>query len=154
MNNEIISIISIVLPSVVSLAALFFAIRALKKLKDLSQGVDGTNLEDILKKQIEVINKCESNLNNTQQEFEIIRQETKRSIQKVGLVRYQAFRNTGGDQSFSLTLLDNNNNGVIITGLYNRDFSKVYTKQILNGSAEQHKLTDEEGQSLQKALSS
>ena len=72
-------------------------------------------------------------------------------IQKVGIVRYNAFRDTGSDLSFALALLDNNNNGVVLNGIYSREMSNIYAKQIINGESN-NKLSEEEVQALNKAL--
>ena len=52
-------------------------------------------------------------------------------IQKIGLVRFNPFKDTGGDQSFILSLVDGNNTGVIISGLYARSGTRWYAKKIV-----------------------
>lgn len=64
-------------------------------------------------------------------------------VQKVGVVRYNAFNDMGSDLSYSISLLDGNNNGVIISGIYGRDFCNTYAKPIVNGQST-YKLTAEE----------
>ena len=72
-------------------------------------------------------------------------------IQKIGMVRYSAFKDTGSDLSFALAMLDDNNDGVILNGIYSREMSNIYAKQVKNGSAI-NKLSEEEKQALEKAL--
>jgi hypothetical protein len=52
------------------------------------------------------------------------------SVQGIGLVRFRAFQDTGGDQSFALALADGNGNGVIISALYGRGATRVYAKPV------------------------
>ena len=72
-------------------------------------------------------------------------------IQKVGVIRYNAFDNMGSDLSYSIALLDNKNNGIIISGIYSRDSSSTYAKPIVNGKSK-YALSDEEVQALDEAI--
>ena len=51
-------------------------------------------------------------------------------IQKIGIVRYNAFKDTGSDLSFTLALLDEKNNGVVLNGIYSREMSNIYAKPV------------------------
>lgn len=75
----------------------------------------------------------------------------KRSIQKVGITRYNPFGDVGGDQSFSIAFLDLNDNGIVITSLFSRDGTRVYSKPIKDGKSKYY-LTQEEKRSLEKAI--
>lgn len=72
-------------------------------------------------------------------------------IQKIGIIRYSAFRDTGSDLSFALALLDSQNNGVILNGIYSREMSNIYAKPVVDGEAT-YTLSDEEKQALQQAI--
>lgn len=76
-------------------------------------------------------------------EFKEISKQSKASIQRVGIIRYNPFSNTGSDLSFSIALLDGNNNGIVITSLYSREGNSVYGKPIENGKSE-YSLSEEE----------
>jgi hypothetical protein len=71
-------------------------------------------------------------------------------VQKIGVVKYSAFSDMGGDQSFSLALLDTLDNGIVMTGIYARDNSAVYLKSIEGGQS-RNVLTTEEIQAMDKA---
>ena len=72
-------------------------------------------------------------------------------IQKVGLIRFNPFKDTGGDQSFILSLIDGNENGVIISGLYSRSGTRWYAKRVANGKGIEHELSEEEKKALKEA---
>jgi len=74
-----------------------------------------------------------------------------RSIQKVGMVRFNPFNDVGGNQSFSIALLDMEDNGILITILFGRDGTRVYSKSIKKGKPE-HYLSEEEKEALKKAI--
>lgn len=72
-------------------------------------------------------------------------------IQKIGLVRFNAFDDVGGEQSFVLVLLNGNGDGIAVSSLYGRQDSRLYAKGIVNGEGERP-LSDEERRALQQAL--
>ena len=71
---------------------------------------------------------------------------------KYGLVRYNPFDDLGGDQSFSLALLDQNNSGIIITSLHTRDNTRVFAKPIIRGEGESVSLSRDEKLAILKAI--
>lgn len=74
-----------------------------------------------------------------------------KTISKVGIVRYSAFKDTGSDLSFALALLNKNNDGVVLNGIYSREASSIYAKPIKNAEST-YTLSAEEKQAIQKAL--
>lgn len=80
-----------------------------------------------------------------------IEKEGKFHIQKVGLLRFNPFKDTGGDQSFILSLVDKNDTGVIISGLYSRSGTRWYAKKVAEGKGVEHELSDEEKAALKEA---
>lgn len=111
----------------------------------------GENIEEILKK---YINKVEEVQNNNQELInycEKLEKNINECTQKVGMVRYSAFKDTGSDLSFALALLNKYNDGVILNGIYSREMSNIYAKAIKNGKSE-HTLSEEEKEALEKAI--
>ena len=74
-------------------------------------------------------------------------------IQKIGIVRYNAFKDTGSDLSFALALLDSKDNGVVLNGIYSREMSNIYAKPVEKGVSK-YVLSDEEKQAIEKAVNS
>ena len=72
-------------------------------------------------------------------------------IQKIGIVRYSAFKDIGSDLSFTLALLDEKNDGVILNGIYSRELSNIYAKPIQNGTST-YTLSEEEKQAIDLAM--
>lgn len=71
---------------------------------------------------------------------------------KIGISRFNPFDDVGGDQSFILTILDQNNSGAIITSLHNRDITRIYAKPIKNGVGENITLSKEEKSAIVKTI--
>lgn len=96
-------------------------------------------------------------INNTKEikeikgDFEIFKTLSKNNIQKVGLVKFNPFNETGGDHSFSLALLDGHKNGIIITSLHTRERTRLYVKDVSSGKSK-IELSSEEQKALQLSL--
>jgi uncharacterized protein DUF4446 len=73
-----------------------------------------------------------------------------RAIQRVGLVRFNPYHDTGGEYSFTVALLDANGTGLLLTGLYHREQSRVYAKEV-SGWTSQQELMDEEREAIERA---
>ena len=91
------------------------------------------------------------NLEKLSQELEKLKKESKFSIQKTGIVRFNPFSEIGGNQSFSIALLDGKNNGLVITSLYTREGNRIYAKPIKDGHSE-YLLSKEEKEAIEKAM--
>lgn len=72
-------------------------------------------------------------------------------LQRVGLVRFDAFEDVAGQQSFSVALLDNQGNGVVITSLFGRTESRCYAKPVIQGNSP-HRLSEEEMAAIRQAM--
>ena len=77
--------------------------------------------------------------------------EVAKCIQKVGMVRYSAFKDTGSDLSFAVAMLDENNDGVVFNGIYSREMSNIYAKPVKNGVSE-YTFSEEEKEAIRRAI--
>ncbi|MHB8631367.1 MAG: DUF4446 family protein [Candidatus Limnocylindria bacterium] len=73
------------------------------------------------------------------------------ALQKVGIVRFNPFQDTGGDQSFAIALLDQGGTGLVVSSLHGRSETRVFAKQVTNGRSK-HSLSAEEQQAIREAL--
>lgn len=97
-------------------------------------------VERVERQNIEIISYCK-NLDD----------EVAKCIQKVGMVRYSAFKDTGSDLSFAVAMLDENNDGVVFNGIYSREMSNIYAKPVKNGVSE-YTLSEEEKEAIRRAI--
>lgn len=122
-----------------------------KKYRTFMEGQDGRSLEQIIRdtyeKYDEVSKKVEINADN----IERIKENMKLTYQKMGVVKYDAFNEMGGKLSFSLALLDKENNGFIINSMHSREGCYTYIKEIVKGES-YIVLADEEREALNEAL--
>ena len=104
------------------------------------------NFKEVLK----YLKNLEANFGKLSEDLDNLKKETKFSVQKVGIIRYNPFKEVGGDQSFSIALLDGEDSGVVFTSLYSREGNRVYGKSIKKGESE-HSLSEEEKEAIAKA---
>lgn len=135
----------------ISLISLWLTIDVRKKWNTLFGNRRGATADDITKDTLMRLGKIETELETLRPRVTFFNEATRTSIQKVGFKRYNPFQDTGSDQSFSLALLDHENNGVVISSLYLREGVRVYAKKIEAGKASQA-LFDEEKEVLEKVL--
>lgn len=119
--------------------------------KKLTKGTGENDIVKILSKILKVQNENLGSIKALEKEIKRIDWEGKRHVQKVGIIRFNPFKEIGGDHSFSLAILDGDNSGVIITCLHTRERTRVYMKAIKKGKSELE-LSSEEKKALEKAI--
>jgi hypothetical protein len=137
--------------AIFSSAILFWTIflhKELGKMKqrsfDFFNGNSVKNIEDIIidhSKTIKTLDKDIQELYNISNQINIL---AHKGFHKFAMLRFNPFKEVGGNQSFSLALLNGKNNGLVISSLYTREGTRIYTKIITNGLSEKHPLTEEE----------
>lgn len=121
-----------------------------KRLKTVFNGKNADDLEGVLFEEIKRLKQAEAKIENIHASLKTLQKATNQSIQRVGFVRYNPFRETGGDQSFAIALLDSYHNGIILSSLYTAHGVRVYSKAVAKGKP-QHTLSREEDEALKKA---
>lgn len=125
--------------------------RLRSRLRRVLTGGETTSLDQILDQQAQRLDGLSGRLdalNKLHKELEAI---TQRSIQKVGVIRYNPFSDAGGDQSFAIALLDAEGNGLVVSSLHSRTETRVFAKPVRAGRST-YSLSDEEQQAVKKAL--
>jgi hypothetical protein len=126
------------------LAYIWSNLRALNKLKKtFFAGHSGKDLEDLLLTLSLDLKSTKDEQLVLQKHLTELKNNFQFAIQKIGVVRFNPFADTGGNLSFSMALLDGENCGVIVTNMHSRDFNRIYLKKLLHGKSETA-LTDEE----------
>ena len=110
----------------------------------------GNNIDEMLKKYLSDVKEIKQDNAEIKAYYTKLDEDISSCIQKVGLVRFNAFKDVGSDLSFAVALLDRNDNGVVLNGLYGSDSSNIYAKPIKNGMSS-YQLSDEEQYALEIA---
>lgn len=120
------------------------------KYRKLTRGINNKNLEEIIVNYLDNIDEVKEIAHDVKNRQDNIDEKLKECFQKISILRYKAFDDVGSDLSFSIALLNENNDGVIITGIYGRHDSTVYAKPIDEGIS-RYDLSDEEEEVLENA---
>ena len=128
-----------------------FLWKALSHYNKLGKGLTDKNFKSIMENLLKDVNASRKDIDYLKSYCDKIQKEGFLHIQKIGLVRFNPFKDTGGDQSFILSLVDGNDTGVIISGLYSRSGTRWYAKRIVKGKSLEHELSDEEEKALKEA---
>jgi hypothetical protein len=113
-------------------------------LKELGKGAVKKDIASILRQLNTSIKLTSRKLESHSQRLDAIEKIGQLHLQKLGFVRFNPFSDTGGDQSFSLCLLDQNNNGIVITSLHSRAATRLYAKEIKSAQVNKSEYSEEE----------
>lgn len=139
--------------SILVILCLSWLYRLHRRFSTVFAGVNNSkNLADTIVDYYKKVGATYDKLNNLQKSYEHLAGIGARSIQKTGIVRFNPFRDTGGDQSFVLALLDNHDSGFLMTSIHGREGTRVYIKPVEYGSSK-YALSEEEKGALKAALS-
>lgn len=122
-----------------------------RRVDALTRGKDAESLEETIVKLFERIEFLEENEKKINHDIKEIKNNLKSTYQKIGLVKYNAFREMSGALSYSLALLDQENNGILISSMYSREGCYTYAKDVIDGKCELN-LSEEEEEALKQAI--
>ena len=111
----------------------------------------GKDIGEDLNNYMDRIIELEQALSETHSYCKQLENKMKRCVQKIGVVRYNAYNDAGNDLSFAVALLDEKNNGIVFNGIYSREMSNIYAKPIAEGKCK-YNITKEENEALDKAM--
>lgn len=121
-----------------------------KYIKFMKQLGNGSNLDEMLRDYLRDVKEIKQDNSEIKAYYTKLDSDIASCIQKVGLVRYNAFRDVGSDLSFAIALLDGNDTGVVLNGLYGSESSNIYAKPI-KGGVSTYQLSEEEKYALEIA---
>lgn len=121
-----------------------------RKYDHLVEGTTAQSLEGILFEHIDETRIVKEQIDNVRKHCENLDDRLQLCLQRIGFIRYNAFNDMGSDLSFSIALLDDNLDGIILTSIYGRDESKAYAKSVTKGKSN-YPLSVEEMQALDRA---
>ena len=117
------------------------------------KGKAGKSLEQDIVRLYEDNQVLKTGMNENKRDIRSINKQLAKAIQKVGIVRYNAFQTMGGNLSYSLVMLDENDNGFILNTIHSSEGCYSYTKDIVNGNCN-IVLSEEEQKAIDMAKNS
>lgn len=148
----ILGLILITLILIILVFCLYLNVNKLQvKYKKMMRGSKNGNLEEVIQEYYNRFDNISSQFGKLSGSIVDINKKIEGCIQKFSIKRYKAFENVGSDLSFSIALLDEKNNGVILTGIYGREESTTYAKPVDAGIS-RYELSMEEKSVLENAM--
>lgn len=125
--------------------------RLRRRLESITQGSDAQSFEAVLSSHLERVRQVVRDVDVVSARTAVIERDLQGSFGRAGLVRFNPFEDTGGNQSFALALLDGRGDGFVVSSLHSRNGTRIYAKAITRGAAEAA-LSEEETAALGQAL--
>ena len=125
--------------------------RLKKRYEKIMSGSNGKSMEGIILENFDVMNDIVREQRRIDHEMNKVQREYSRTFSKMKVYKYNAFPDMGGDTSFVIALLDENNNGTLLNGMNAQNGSYMYAKEIVNGSS-QIALSEEEIYTMQECM--
>ncbi len=122
-----------------------------KRWSELMKGSSGQNIESLLQHHMDVTGAINGRLESADKRLDAIETKLESAKRFVGVVRFDAFEDVGGAQSFSLAVYDDKGDGAILTSMVGRTDCRVYAKEIRKGRADRE-LSAEEQAAIEAAL--
>ena len=124
-----------------------------RRYREFMRGGSGVSLEVVLQDLLKELHRVEEGVAENKKKMQELSEVLATATQGVGVVRFNAFHNTGSDLSFSVALLDAHRNGVVVSSIYGREESRTYAKPVLGGKSS-YQLGEEEQEAIRRALTS
>ena len=125
--------------------------RATRAYREVARGADGASLHDLLAGNASAVERASERMSDIEAMHGLINERTRRSLQHIGMVRFNPFDDTGSDQSFAIALLDDRRDGVVISSLHGRANTRLFAKPVADGGST-HNLSEEEAQAIRIAV--
>ena len=119
--------------------------------EEVLRSVEAGNIPAMLAEYLMTVRGVDLRTAETNQQVAQLRQVLPSLLRHVGLVRFSPFHDTGGDQSFSLAILDSNGDGVVLSGLHSRREHRLYAKPVVRRESS-YPLTVEERRAIEAAV--
>lgn len=119
----------------------------------LFSGTTYGTFEDAMDRYVGRLDETVSQVDSLNRLCQAVETDLRGSVQRVGIVRFNPFPDTGSDQSFAVALLDANGSGILLSSLFSRASTRMFAKSVVDGKST-HPLTDEEREAIAQAMSS
>lgn len=149
MNTKL-EITFFVLTGIIVLINFLWLLKTEKRLRRFFLGKKAKDLEDTILFLQENISRLEKSKEKIEKEIIEINKKLKKSIRGLETIRFNPFPDQGSNQSFAIGMLDEEDNGVVLSSLYSRERMSIFAKPVKNGKSE-YELTEEEKEALKKA---
>lgn len=129
----------------------YVVLRMVRHYNKLTGGADKIGLKEVLEQLLATQKGLQGETKDLYKVLEEVKREGQFHVQRIGLVRFNPFSDTGGSQSFTFAMLDGHNNGLVMTSLYARSGHRWYIKVVVAGKGKELALSKEEQAAIKQA---
>ena len=144
-------IVLVIVLTVITVSMSIRLSRLSRKYHSFMKGKDGQSMERAFSQKFKEIDKLKSQSDNHQYDIHTLKRRYKKTLNRYGIVKYDAFDDVGGKLSFALAMLDSDNTGFILDAIHSRDNCFLYLKEIVKGESS-IMLSEEEIEALKRAV--
>ena len=126
-------------------------VQMLSHYRNLTKNIAKKDLKSVLDELLKQSGEQTKTIKKITDQIKILEDDSLGYLQKMGFLRFNPFADTGGDQSFILCLLDNQDNGVLVSSLHSRGTTRIYAKQVKAGKGKGFALSEEEKKVISQA---
>ena len=149
MENILILVLFLILLWLIILS--YYLYQTICHYRKLTYGINKDNLENILNAILDKLDISQDNIDVLKQQIQTLDKESIKHIQKIGILRFNPFTDTGGYQSFILSILNGENSGIVLTLLHSRGADRWYAKNVFKGKGIDYQLSEEELKAIKQA---
>ena len=143
MDSSLPYLIALIILAVWLVVITFFYFKSVRHYKKLTVA-DEASLEDVINTVFRGLEELHAMFSTIDSRVTGLEVSNIKNIQRVNMKRFNPFGDTGGNQSFSMALLDANNDGVVLSSLHGRSGTRIYAKPVKSGKQLEHELSSEE----------
>lgn len=121
------------------------------KFLHLGAGVKEKNVVAVLDREVLLREKMEKSLATLKEEVAHLQQKSRKSLRRVGVLRFNPYNDVGGDQSFAVALLNEEASGLVFSSLHGREGTRIYAKPVEKSEAKEYSLSEEEKEAIKVA---
>jgi len=122
-----------------------------RRLEGITRGSDDSSLEAVLATHLERVRQVVRDVDDVEARTALLERDVRQALGRVGIVRYNPFEDTGGNQSFALAIVDGYGDGFVVSSLHARSGTRVYAKGVAGGRSDAA-LSNEEAEALRQAV--
>lgn len=144
------SIIAIIVVWLTVLTVL--VIRSVSHYNRLSDGITKAGLREVLEAILRTLHSVRCKVDVTEKQVDKLSTEGENHLHRFGIMRFNPFADTGGSQSFAISILNKKKNGIVMTSMYGRNGNRWYVKEIVAGKGKDIALSKEEESAIEQAV--
>ena len=129
----------------------WFLVTMIRHYNSLTKNVSGPGMKKVLESIVSTLTSSSKRIDVLEKHVQTLAIDSTQMLQRIGVIRFNPFEDTGGSQSLSIAILDGHENGIVITSLHARTGHRWYVKEVRSGKGKEIELSQEEKAAIKNA---